>query len=300
MLQSEGYLTMEDGVRLFYRKLGSGPQVVVILNGFYLFDDFKFLADNRTVIFLDLRHRGRSDFVTDGSKLKRGVQQDVDDVEAVRRHFGLDRIDLLAHSYAGIIIMLYAMKYPDHVDRVVQIGSMAPNQRTQYPPHLMNADATLQEFFAKLGELQKERQSSDPKEFCRKFWALLRVIYVASPADADKIKHWEQCDLPTELNLMKYWMENIQPSIHSLDLAAEDVAKVKAMVLIVHGMKDRSSPYGGGRDWALMLSNARLLTVENAAHAPWIEAPEVLGSIRTFFDGAWPEAARKSTSRRIL
>ncbi|HEY7284743.1 MAG TPA: hypothetical protein VH497_04815, partial [Vicinamibacterales bacterium] len=52
------------------------------------------------------------------------------------------------------------------------------------------------------------------------------------------------------------------------------------------------SPYGGGLDWAASLGNARLLTVENAAHAPWIEAPDlVFGAIRTFLDGSWPTSA---------
>jgi pimeloyl-ACP methyl ester carboxylesterase len=72
---------------------------------------------------------------------------------------------------------------------------------------------------------------------------------------------------------------------------------VQAPVLIVHGDRDRSAPYGGGREWALLFPNARLVTVENAAHAPWIEAPEMaIGSIEAFLDGEWPEAARKVTS----
>jgi pimeloyl-ACP methyl ester carboxylesterase len=63
-------------------------------------------------------------------------------------------------------------------------------------------------------------------------------------------------------------------------------------VLVVHGINDRSAPYGAGRDWAALLPNARLLTVDNAGHVPWIEAPElVLGSIRTFLDGEWPALA---------
>src|SRR5437667_10930358 len=45
--------------------------------------------------------------------------------------------------------------------------------------------------------------------------------------------------------------------------------KFSRLFLTVHGTKDRSSPYGGGREWALMLPNARLLTIENVAHAPW-------------------------------
>jgi pimeloyl-ACP methyl ester carboxylesterase len=72
---------------------------------------------------------------------------------------------------------------------------------------------------------------------------------------------------------------------------------VKTPVLTIHGSKDRSAPYGGGREWALRLANARLLTVGQAAHAPWIEAPELtFGSIKTFLDGTWPEAAEKVTS----
>jgi len=39
------------------------------------------------------------------------------------------------------------------------------------------------------------------------------------------------------------------------------VSGVTTPVLVVHGTKDRSGPYGGGRDWAAMLPNARLVTV---------------------------------------
>jgi pimeloyl-ACP methyl ester carboxylesterase len=68
-------------------------------------------------------------------------------------------------------------------------------------------------------------------------------------------------------------------------------------VLIIHGRHDRSAPYGGARDWALRLPNARLLTVKDAAHAPWIEASdEVLSSVEVFLGGAWPGTAEKVDS----
>jgi len=297
MLPSEGFVTTEDGVRLFFQKLGRGKKTVIIPNAIYLFDDFKHLAGGRTLIFYDLRNRGHSDHISDSLKLKRGIHQDVDDLEAVRQHFGVTQVDVIGHSYLGMMVILYAMKYPSHVNRVVQIGPMQPNLGKQYPAYLMGADPTLLEVSTKLTQLQKERQSEDPKEFCKKWWALARVIYVASPADAAKISHWGFCDLPNELNFMNHWSENIFPSIQSLDVTAEEVAKVTAPVLTIHGIRDRNAPYGGGREWALMLPNVRLLTVENAAHVPWIEAPEeVFSSIQTFLDGAWPEAAQKVES----
>ena len=76
-----------------------------------------------------------------------------------------------------------------------------------------------------------------------------------------------------------------------------DLANVQVPVLGVHGTKDRSAAYGGGREWALLLPNARLLTIENAAHAPWIEAPRTVpGAIQTFLEGEWPEGAEKIES----
>jgi pimeloyl-ACP methyl ester carboxylesterase len=269
---------------------------VLIPNGIYLFDDFECLAGERTLIFYDTRNRGRSDHVRDGAQLARGIHHDVDDLDAVRRHFGVTRVDLIGHSYVGVTVVLYAMKYPARIGRLVQIGAMSPSQARQYSAHLTNVDGTLREALAALAELEKERQGLDPKEFCRRFWSVLRIIYVADPADAGKIK-WSRCDLPNERNFMKCWLEYILPSIQKLDLTEEDMTGVKAPVLTIHGSKDRSAPYGGGREWALRLANARLLTVGQAAHVPWIEAPELtFGSIKTFLDGTWPEAAEKVTS----
>ena len=283
-------------MRLFFETVGDGPQAVIVPNGFHLARDFERLLSGRTLIYYDLRNRGYSDTVTDASKLARGIHNDVDDLEAVRRHFGIDTVDAIGHSYAGLMVMLYAMKYPAHVHRLVQIGPAQPNASKNYPPHLTGNDATQRDVFAKLAELQKERAGTDPVEFCKKVWALLRVIYVTNPDDAVKI-NWGRCEVPNELNLMKYWMEVILPSISPLSLSAEDMAKVQSPVLTIHGSRDRSAPYGGGRDWALMLPNARLVTVENAGHAPWVEAPEqVFDSIETFLNGAWPELAQKVES----
>ena len=265
-----GYLTTGDGVRLFFQRVGDGPKAVLIPNGLHLLDDFESLSDGRTLIYYDLRNRGWSDPVSDLAKLARGVHNDVDDLDAVRRHFGVNQVDVIGHSYLGLTVILYAIKYPGHVNRVVQIGPMQPYAGKQYPAHLTYADAILNEVFSKLGKLQKERESVDPVEFCNKFWDILRVIYVSNPADAGRI-NWGRCELANERNMMRYWNESILPSIKELNF--NDISKAQVPVLTIHGMKDRSAPYGGGREWAMMLPNARLLTIENGGHAPWVESP---------------------------
>jgi pimeloyl-ACP methyl ester carboxylesterase len=188
------------------------------------------------------------------------------------------------------------MKYPAHVNRVVQIGAMQPHAGKQYPEHLTGADATLAEFLRKIAQLQEEIQPDDPREAAKQFWALLRVLMVANPADADKIQG-APYEYPNELGFMKHWTEKLLPSIQALNLHPDEISKVKTPVLTVHGRRDRQAPYGGGREWALLLPNARLLTVEGAAHVPWIEAPDmVYRAIETFLDGTWPELAKKVES----
>ena len=55
-----------------------------------LLEDLAYLADGRTLIVYDVRNRGLSETVTDRSKLARGVEQDADDLDAVRRHHFAD------------------------------------------------------------------------------------------------------------------------------------------------------------------------------------------------------------------
>jgi len=293
MTPIEGYVKT-GGIQLFVQALGTGSRLVVIPNATYMFADFKYLADERTIAFYDLRNRGRSEHISDESRITGGVHNDVEDLEAVRRHFDVETVDVIGHSYLGMVVALYAMKYPTHVNRLVMIGSVQPLMETQYPAHLTGADATMAEVSAKLSELQKEGQSLGEDELGRRMWSLMRQLYVADPENADKI-NWDVADLPNEslVRLMKYYNNHILPSMQQVKLTSEDFARVTVPVLIIHGKRDRQAPYGGAQDWAKMLPNARLITIENGAHLPWIESPEIVfSSIKTFFAGEWPDEAR--------
>ena len=293
---TEEHLTMADDVRLFVQIVGDGQQVVLIPNGYYLFDALARFARGRTLVFIDPRNRGRSDAIADRAKIERGIRHDVADFEAVRRHLGARRVDAIGHSYMGATVALYAMTHPDRTGRVVQIGAIAADPSKTYPAHLTNNDATLSSVFGRIGRLQKQQPPLERAEFCRSFWKILRELYVLDPADADRLP-WEPCHLPNEGGFMKQFNDFVLPSIQTLNLTDADYARATAPVLAIHGRGDRSSPYGGGREWALRLPNARLVTIANAAHVPWIEDPDtVFDAIGTFLDGAWPASAERVES----
>ena len=297
MTTREHDVTMTDGAHLFVQVRGADDsRPVIIPNGPYFVDDLAEPLNGRTVVVYDLRNRGRSETITDAARLSRGVDNDVDDLETVRRFCGFDRVDILAHSYVAVVPILYAMRFPGHVTRVIQIGPSAPNPSTQYPAHLSAQDETVREVVASVQALQGERAAMAPQEFCEKVWAMLRPIYVADAANVARIR-WGRCDLPNERAFMQYWMAHVFPSLQRLSPRDADLQRVTSPVLTIHGRRDRSAPYGGGREWAWRLPNARLLTVDAAGHAPWIESPDiVLPAIATFLDGQWPERAEQVTS----
>ncbi|HYL47406.1 MAG TPA: alpha/beta hydrolase [Candidatus Limnocylindrales bacterium] len=294
-----GYITSDDGARLFYRKIGSGPQTVIVPLGFMLFQDFQVLAKGRTMIFYDMRDRGKSDELTDPAKIT--IQKDVDDLEAVRRHFHAHKVSLIGESYLGMMVILYTTQHPEHVERVVQIGPVSRRFGTKYPPEFTASDSGQVPDPAELKKLDALEKSgyaaAHPKQFCEQDWKVERTGLAGNPANAVRAGDG-YCEFPNEwpAHLNRHFDASIS-SIQKLDIRDSDLAKVTMPVLTIHGTKDRNAPYGGGREWAATLPDARLVTIVGAAHFPWLDNPDlVFSSIDTFLRGDWPHSAEKITS----
>ena len=293
---TERFVTADDGTHLYCVIAGKGPQTTLAPNGIPIVEDFAPRLAGRTLVFYDVRNRGRSDAVTDREVLERGIENDVDDIDAVRRQYQSTSVELIAHSYVAVAAVLYAVRKPDCVSRVVLLGPPPPEPATTYPSNLTFDDGTLGDVFGALASLEKERAVLTAEEFCRRFWMVLRRIYVTDSADAGRIR-WGRCDLANERGARRYWIEHLMPSLQRAVLTRDVLAHARVPVLVIHGTKDRSAPYGAGRDWALRLPDARLVTVEGAGHAPWIESPGlVFESIETFLGGRWPTRSEKVTT----
>jgi pimeloyl-ACP methyl ester carboxylesterase len=284
----EGFVHAADGSRLYFQQHGESPDVLLVPNGVVYARDWQPLVAKRTVIFYDLRNRGRSDTVHDVTMLRAGIHNDIADLDAVRQHFGVQKVSLLAHSYPALMVLLYAAKYSARVTCVIGVGVPPPCATTEYPPELSWRDAVYAEVMASLAVLQQSPPAADPEERCRAFWSMLRPLFVADPAHAMKI-NWGRCELANERAAFGYLNRFVFPSIAALSPQAADFRELTAPVLLFHGRRDRSAPLGGAVDWVALLRNARLVTVDTG-HAPWIERPaEFFHDVETFLNHQWPE-----------
>lgn len=287
---SEGFVTVEPGVRLYYRKIGDGKNVLVSPMGSWLAEPLAPLARaDRTLILYDTRGRGRSNRV-DVSKVS--FANEISDLDAVRRHFGLETMMLAGWSHYGMMTAVYAIRNPARVTRLLQITPGAPRS----DPYLQEGMAAMQSRTdgARYEAVQAKRRAGgfekDPAGLCRGLREATRAALFTNPADAVKMT-FDGCTLETE------WPDNQDPWWNALfsSMMPWDYRKEAQALpmprLVIHGEKD-FIPLGGSREWAAGNPNARLLVMKGVGHHPFVEAPAAFfAAVEPFLDGKWPAGA---------
>ena len=121
------------GTTIWYEVRGSAAgRPLVMVNGGPGFDHtyvlcsdaWDKLARTRRVVFYDQRGNGRSGPLRKGQTCTLADQ--VADLDALRMRLGVDRFDLLGHSWGGYLVMAYAAQHPEHVAHLIIADSAAP------------------------------------------------------------------------------------------------------------------------------------------------------------------------------
>lgn len=119
--------TALDGTELAYHVAGAGEPLLCLPGGpmrasVYL-GDLGGLSSHRRLVMLDLRGTGDSGIPADPATYR--CDRQVADVEALRDHLGLDRVDVLAHSAGGDLAILYAARHPERVRTLTLVTARA-------------------------------------------------------------------------------------------------------------------------------------------------------------------------------
>lgn len=285
---SESHVMVDDGIELRIKTVGNGSETVIIPLAIYFEYEFERLIDpERTLVFYDMRGRGRSSAVTDPSRL--GMDIEISDLEAVRHHLGKERVSLIGWSYLGAMVVLYATQYPSHIDRVIQVGAVAPTSEIQKRATSTPVDSESQ---ALLERLRKEGlDKTDPEQFCVEYKNIYmkRIFY-----DPSKISLFrsDRCKCENEMpENVAFQLNAIFASIGEWNWM-ERIQDLGVPVLTIHGINDPSCPIDGSRFWVSSLRNARILVIPKAGHMPFVEDPDLFYSaVDTFLKGEWPDRA---------
>jgi proline iminopeptidase len=279
----EGWLPASDSIRLHYRVVGRGGDTLIAIHGGPGIDlesiagDFAPLAEHHVVIFYDQRGAGGSTLPADTALLTAARQ--VDDLDAVRRYFGLSRVTLVAHSYGPLLAASYALAHPEVVRRMVFFGPVPP-WRGDFWQRFAQSMATRLDSTQRARLADASRRLADPgadaRQACRDLWAVGMRPRLADPDRSLPLIRSDLCasdpagiryglTLTNRIVMASYGDWDLRARLKGLDVPT----------LVVHG-EEESIPMDLVERWVTALPRARLVRVPRAGHFAYAEQPELV------------------------
>jgi proline iminopeptidase len=230
-----------------------------------MFEDVAGMLDDRaTVVRWDQRGCGRSAPCAGPWTTDRFVA----DLDAVRRHFALERIVLLGHSWGASLALNYALAHPERVAALIYVSGTGIGPEADWHG---GYEANL---LACLGE--------DPQRLAR--WRELpdasreRAVLQWSTEFVDRGRSIEHAE-----HMADPWFAINFPCNKALNTEARQTAGTRALhsacralelpVVVVDGEQD-IRPRSAVDSLVRALPQVRRVTLADAGHLPWVEDPD--------------------------
>ncbi len=112
---------------------------------------FSPLAEQMQLVYFDHRGQGRS---AKGDPATYTLDENVEDMEALRHHLGCGPIVSIGTSYGGMVAMAHASRYPDSVSHLIAVVTAAHGG-----------------FIARAQQIIRERGTPEQQAACETLWA---------------------------------------------------------------------------------------------------------------------------------
>lgn len=272
-----------NGTELFYKILGEGEPIVVLHGGpgldhTYLLPHMRELARDFKLILFDQRLSGRSSADVDSSEITIG--HFVEDVEGIRTAFGLEKMNLMGHSWGGLLAMFYAIQYPEHLQSLILVNPTAASAEwMQKSMQNQNARFTSADSLARAELLASEAfRNQAASAYAQLFRISFRSTF-HNPELVDSLELKLPADFAARSAKMQLLMQD--PDVMNYDIH-DRLSTITCPTLILHGDAD-PTPVAAVEDIRDRIEQAELVLMDRCGHFPFIEAPtKFFSEVRTF------------------
>jgi proline iminopeptidase len=222
------------------------------------------LAEKLQLVYFDHRGQGRS---ARGDKQKYTLDENVEDMEALRLHLGLGPIVSIGTSYGGMVAMAHAARHPAAVSHLVLIVTASH----------AGFNARAREFVAERGTPEQQTVCEelwagrlDSVEKLRHYYEVMGPLYSRNPDPAAaKLGRARGILAPEALN------RAFAPGgfLQSFDLRPE-LASITASTLILAGRHDWICPPEFSEEIHGLIKGSKLQIFEASSHSIRNDEPE--------------------------
>jgi proline iminopeptidase len=236
---------------------------------------FSPLSDRMQIVYFDHRGSGRS---ARGDTSKYTLEENVDDMEALRQHLGLGPIVTMGTSYGGMVAMAHAIKYPQSVSKLVLIVTAAHSGFIARSREIATARGNPRHL-AWVDDLYAGR--IDTPERLAAFHHEMGPLYAVKYDAAASLKRQSMAiHTPDALN------RAFAPGgfMHSYDLRPK-LPAIRVPTLILAGRQDWICAPEFSEEIHRLISGSKLVIFENSSHSVRLDEPdgmrrEIAGFVR--------------------
>jgi proline iminopeptidase len=281
-----------DSTSLYSRAIGHDQPVIVLHGGpdfdhGYLLPDLDRLKDAFRLVYYDQRGRGRSADNVRPEDVT--LASDLDDIDRVRRAFGLDAPALLGHSWGTVLALEYALRYPTHVSHLILMNPAPASAR--------DVSVTRKAQLERLGpEMQRQRdvvsspayQAGDPEAVTARYRIHFKPA-LARPADYERLMAVMHAGFVSQGKdgIVKARAVEDQLMRDTWQVATYDLLPklrdLRIPTLVIAGEHD-FIPVEVAERIARAIPNAQLVKLRDCGHFAYLECPnEVRAALDDFF-----------------
>lgn len=278
-LLSEGTHVVElrDGPRVVHvhgKPRADRPTAIVIAGGPGLAWDYLELPasirEHVVLVHLELVGTGASARLPDPADYTRA--RDLADVEAVRTHFGLERVVLVGHSYGGFLALEYALAHPDRIAGLVLYDTAASSGEDLWA----DIDANLQTratapWFAEASTAFRGFPRSHDDATITALFRRAAPLYLHD-YDADRSR-WDAWLADLRVSYARSHGAVAEP----FDVRAR-LAELRMPTLVIVGASDFVCSPVMARELAAGIAGAELVVLDRSGHFGHVEQPDAFAA----------------------
>lgn len=258
--------TTVNGIRLFTRSVGAGPDVIVLHGGpsashISLLPALDELSNGRRLRYYDQRGCGGSPEL---ATVPLDWQYHVSDLGELIDLWQIDKATVVGHSWGALLSLLYAIQHPKRIERLLLVtpAPITAVGRAEYLERLSQRMTDLGVLRQQRELLRSDLRRRDPGAFRQRAFDLTLAPYLKNPGKDLGMKPF---------HISHRVREAVWRSLGNFDLSGElDTIRVPALVL--HGRFD-PIPLSSSQRIAGLLG-ARLEIFEHSGHMPFFEEKE--------------------------
>lgn len=236
------------GRKICYYDIGSGPTLVLVHGLGGDADQWAFcfeaLAAEHRVVALELLGFGRSD----KPNISYRIAGFVEVLDAFLQALGISHASLLGHSLGGWIAAVFALRFPDRIDKLVLNDACGMDSGAIKPPADLNI-STRANLRAMLESMFYNKS-----------------LVTDSLVDLAYSLHLERDDAPTVRSVLECFAQPDEKLDHH-------ISNLKPPTLLLWGEQDAVTPLSLARHFEKLISGSRLEIIPNCGHFPALETP---------------------------